>query len=317
MSKLFFAILLIATLSFANSVDIQVTASSCDNGGDLLAAIINLPSCIAESIFGMLVSGLIYSAKQFFDFAIGFMTASPDIHWFCLPYNNIMGVLDSLYTIMLLGLGAYYIINSTNVEGRAKSKTWFKNIFFMIIALSFSFNIFELILGVNQSISTSLYASVSSDIFNINANLSNLIFGLIISLSLVTGGMLTFFTLLIRYIMIPFLLFLFPVAIFLYFIPPTREWGAFIFKFSMLIIFMTTIDAIMLMGISSVFSTPDPNLAGDLIKALALVLGFGMIGLVNVVIFIIAILSVISQAVKALDSIVSTVMKFAIMKAFI
>ena len=315
--KALFILLILVSSIFAQSIDIEVNSPACDNEGDLLGAIINLPMCIVEAFFGMLVSGIIYSAKQFFDIAIGFLTATPDLNWFCAPYNSIMSILESFYTIMLMGLGAYYIINSTDVEGRTKSKVWFKNIFFMIIALAFSFSIFGMILDINQYISTSLYSEASEEIFDINAGLSNLIFALVIAFSLLISGMITFFTLIIRYIMIPFLLFLFPIGIFLYFIPATKSWGSFIFKFSLIIIFMTSVDAILLLGMSSMFSAPDPNLASDLIKALALILGFGMIGLVNIIIYIIAILSLVSQAVSIVESIISAIMKIAIIKAFI
>lgn len=309
--------LLLLNIAFAQSVNVSVSSTTCNNSGDLLAAITNLPQCIAEAIFSTLVSGLVYSAQQFFQTSIGFLTATPDLSWFCWTYNSIITVLESLYTIMLLGLGIHYIIHSTDVEGRTRSKLWFKNIFFMIIALSFSFEIFNFIVDINQYLSTSFYNSASSNIFQINTSFSNVIFALVISISLVTSAALTFFTLIIRYVMIPFLLFLFPIAIFLYFIPLTREWGAFIFKFSVMIIFITTVDSILLLGLSSLFNTPDPNLANTFVHTIALMLSFGLIGLVNLIIFIIAILSVISQAMRAFESVISTVMKVAFIKAFI
>lgn len=310
-------LLLIISISFSGSIDIEVTGSACDNEGDLLQTVTNLPACIAESIFSTLVSGLIYSAKQFFEFSMGFLTATPNLNWFCSPYNSIMAILESLYTILLMGLGLYYVINSSNPEGRAMSKIWLKNVFLMMIVLAFSFNIFEMIIDLNQYISTTLYSNAGEEIFNINAGLSNLIFALVIAFSLLTSGLVTFFTLIIRYIMIPFLLLMFPISVFLYFMPITRGWGAFIFKFSMLIIFMTSIDSILLLGMSALFNTPDPNLAGDLVKAISIMIGFGLIGLVNVLIFVVATISVAAQAIKSVESLTSSLMKLAILKALI
>jgi hypothetical protein len=305
------------SLIFPQSINIEVPQSSCDNQSDLALAITNLPRCTAESFLSSITDGLIFASNEFFSISMTFLTASPDIKWFCSPYNSIMAILESFYSVMLMGLGGYYIINSTDVEGRTKAKIWLKNVFFMVILLSFSFSIFGMILDLNTQISSSVYSSVSSSIFQIDAQLSNIVFSLIFALSLTSGAYLTFVTLLSRYLLIPFMLFLFPIAIFLYFIPLTREWGAFLFKFIILIIFMTSVDAIFLLGTSYLFSAPDPNLAGSLIKSFGLIVGFGLIGILNLIIYIIAILSVVMQAIKAFESIISLLMRIAIMLTFL
>jgi hypothetical protein len=158
---------------------------------------------------------------------------------------------------------------------------------------------------------------VSSSIFDINATLSDLIFSLIFALSLSIGGWMTFSTLILRYILLPFLLFLFPIAIFLYFMPPTREWGAFIFKFIALVVFMTTVDSILLLGISYLFASPDPNLANPLVRSFGLMAGFGLIGIVNMILYAIASITIISKAVKSLESAMSLLMKAAIALSFL
>ncbi len=310
-TKFLVILLLFSVLGFSASIDVSLPHSTCGSSMDFLTTITNLPQCIAEAIFSSLVNGLIYSAQQFYNFSIGLLTATPDLTWFCAPYLSIMSILESFYVIMLMGLGIYYIVNSSEVEGRVKSKIWLKNIFFMIVCLAFSFGIFQLIIDINQYISTTMYASVSSSLFTINAHLSNLIFALIFAGSLSYGGMLTFSTLIARYLMIPLLLFLFPIGIFLYFMPPTKQWGAFIFQMTLLVVFMTSIDALLLSGISALFSSPDPTLADSFVRAFGLMAGFGMIGMVNLMIFLISILSVLGKVVQAGESSISTIWKVA------
>ncbi len=315
--RLTLLLLVFTPLAFPQSINIQLPQSTCDNQGDLVLAITNLPRCTAESFLSSITDGLIFASNQFFSISLTFLTASPDINWFCSPYNSIMAILESFYSIMLMGLGAYYILNSTDVEGRTKAKIWLKNVFFMVVLLAFSFSIFGMILNLNTQISSSIYSSVSSSIFDVNAQLSNIVFSLIFALSLTTGSYLTFATLLSRYLLIPFLLFLFPIGVFLYFIPLTRSWGAFLFKFIILITFMTSADAIFLLGTSYLFSAPDPNLAGPLVKSFGLIVGFGLIGILNLIIYIIAVFSLVMQAIKAFESIISLLMRIAIMLAFL
>jgi len=138
----FLIILVILPLTSAQSVNVQLPASACNNSSDLLSTMTNLPQCTAEAFFTTLANGLIYASDQFFNLSIGFLTASPDINWFCAPYNSIMSLVESLYTIMLMGLGAYYIIGATDVEGRTRAKIWLKNVIYMAVLLSFSFPIF-------------------------------------------------------------------------------------------------------------------------------------------------------------------------------
>jgi hypothetical protein len=315
--KLLFWILLVASATFAQSVNVQLPQSACNNNTDILLILANLPECTAEAIFSSLTQGLIFSAQQFYNLSIGFLTASPDLTWFCAPYNMIMAIIESFYSIILMGLGAYYIFHSTDVEGRTKAKIWLKNVFFMVILSPLSFGIFRLLLDLNTQLSSSMYASVSQSIFDIDAQFSNLIFSMIFAVSLSAGGILTFITLVIRYLLIPFLLFLFPIAIVLYFISPLRQWGAFIFKFIVLIVFMTTVDAIFLMGISYLFDSPDPNLGNVLVQTFGLMVGFGLIGIVNLILYLIAILSVVFMALKAFESVTAMLMRLAIILTFL
>lgn len=310
-------LLLFLPLAFSQSINVELPQSTCDNQGDLVLAITDLPRCTAESLFSSITDGLLFASNQFFSISLTFLTASPDINWFCSPYNSIMAILESFYSVMLMALGAYYIVNSADVEGRTKAKIWLKNIFFMVVLLTFSFSIFGMILDLNNQISASIYSSVSSSIFEIDAQLSDLVFSLIFALSLSIGGYLTFVTLLSRYLLIPFMLFLFPLAVFLYFIPLTRDWGTFLFKFIILIVFMTSADAIFLLGTSCLFSAPDPNLAGPLVKSFGLVIGFSLIGILNLIIFIIAILSVVMRALKAFESVIALLMRIAIILSFL
>ena len=304
MRRLIF-LLLIISLSFSASFTFTISQTKCPKNTDLLTTLSNLPDCIAESFFNMLVSGLIYSSEQFLNYSLSFLTATPQLGWFCSPFKTVMAILESFYTIMIMALGLYYIVSATDPLGRSKAKAWAKNLLFMIVFLSFSFHIFDAILSLNQYISSTVYAQVNSNLFNINASLSSIIFALVLLFSFTMTGWLTFTTLMARYILIPFLLMLFPIGIFLYFIPSLRAWGAFIFRFVVLVVFMTSADALVMLGISTLFNTADPNLSAPFIKAVALMVGFSLLGFVNSIIFLIAVLSAITVLFDSFSSLIS------------
>ncbi|MBI5227840.1 hypothetical protein HY988_04605 [Candidatus Micrarchaeota archaeon] len=309
-------LLLLLPLVFPTSINFQVQNQSCPDNANFLQVLYNLPTCIVEKFFSSLISGFVYGAEQFLQNALNFIIKGPDITLFCSPYTNVMKVLESLYSLALMGVGAYYIASAAEPEKMNDAKAWLHRIIFMIVALSVSYNLFSMILQLNQYITNSLYNS-ALDNLSIQATFSSIVFGFVISFNFILVAALTFFTLLIRYIMIPFLLLLFPVGIFLYFIPYTKKWGSFMLKFILLIVFMTSIDALLVSGLSALFSTNDPNLAGGFVQGMSLMLGFGLIGFVNLIIYLVAVLSVVGEGMKAMEGVLSIAWKIAMLAAFL
>jgi hypothetical protein len=174
-----------------------------------------------------------------------------------------------------------------------------------------------MILDLNLYLTTSIYSESFSDLLTVGTAFSSIVFATIISFNFLLASSLTFFTLLVRYLMLPFLLLAFPVSIFLYFLPFTKEWGAFMVKFSLAIIFMTTIDAIVVLGMSYLFEAGDPLIADGFVNGIALMLGFGLIGLINLIIYAIAVLSLVMAAVKVFESVISIGWKIAMLAALL
>ena len=292
---------ILALIAIQNaSMNVTLPPSSCANSTDILAVLNNLPGCITESFLTNIATGMVYTSQQFVNSAIGFLTASPDPHWFCSPYTQVMALLESLYSIALMGVGLYYILQAADVEGRVRAKMMLKDIFFMIVILTFSFYLFDMLLSLNQYIATSLITQSVASVFNANMSFASLIFALVIIGGLLFTAGITFFTLLIRYLLIPFLLLLFPISIFLYFMPFGKAWGGAFLKIIAIIVFMTAIDAVFIAGLASLFSSPDPNLLDSFVKSMAIILGFGLVGIINIALFVIAILSVIEPVLQTM-----------------
>ena len=297
MNRFVFALFLLALLplAFAQGTN-STTTSACQGNNDLLNTLTNLPGCIVETFFNYVVSGLISTTQGLVDATFGFIFSSPNPAWFCTPYNAVLSLLESLYSIVLMGIALFFIVRSNDISGRTTAKKWLEKMLVMIVILSFSFPLFQMMLDFNTYLATNLASESMKGIFSSPAGFTSAIFSLIILLPMISFMMLTFVTLLIRYLLIPFMLLLFPVAIFLYFIPLTESWGKTFLKIIAILVFMTTIDALLLLGLSSLFNAADPNLANSFVSAFLTLYGFGALGVVNLVLFILAILSIVSQS---------------------
>ena len=181
MKTISFLLLLCACLS-AQTVNITVTQSVCTNSGDLIAVLQNLPACTAEAFFSFLFNGLIISVQTLLSSTFSLILAVPDMNWFCAPYNAIMAIIESLYTLLIMGLGLFYILRSTDVEGRMAAKRWLQGIFLMVVALTFSFYIFQMLIDINQAIATNLLNQATLDFFNVQASIPDFVFAIVILL---------------------------------------------------------------------------------------------------------------------------------------
>lgn len=289
-------LIIVVLLAFASFVHADDWSSPSCSGGDFLSTLTNLPGCIVNAFFSFIVSGLVAALQGLINSSFRFLFAAPDLRAFCGAYNTVLAVLESLFSIALMGVALMFILRSNDVEGRIAAKKWLENLIVLVVLLAFSFMLFQTMLDLNYYLSTSFANDAMASAFTPTASFSSAVFALIILLLAIVLLILTFLTLLLRYILIPFLLLAFPVGLFLYFIPLTKSWGAVLLKIIGIVVFMTTVDALILLGLFSLFNTSDPNLADSFVKALAVLFGFAIIGFANLAMFGMAIQTGVSGA---------------------
>ncbi|MEM2138116.1 MAG: hypothetical protein QW568_03445 [Candidatus Anstonellaceae archaeon] len=286
----FASLLLLSNLAHADGDNSTIIDFS-----GIISAINNLPGAIVNDFFSYTVSGLTSASEQLVDSSFKFMFSSPDPGWFCNSYNDVMAIVETLYSLVLMALALYFILRSNDAEGRANAKKWLENMLIMMVVLAFSFQIFQILIDLNSSLASSFANDSMKSIFESPLSFSSTVFALVVLVPSIAGISLTLITLLLRYLLIPFLLFLFPIAIFLYFIPITQKWGRAFFSIIVAVVFMTAFDALLLLALSSLFNSSDPTLADPLIHAFAVLFGFAALGIINLLIFVLAILSVVLQ----------------------
>ncbi|MGV8085471.1 MAG: hypothetical protein ACP5N9_04445 [Candidatus Bilamarchaeum sp.] len=317
MLKYLIILFVLISISQATSIEFNITQQNCPSNADFIQVLYNLPSCIVERTVTTILDGFVYSSKEFLENSLNFITTGPNLNLFCSPYNNVMHVIESLYTLALMGFGTYYIVNANDPAKRAQSKLWIQDLLLMIILLSFSFNLFKILIDLNQYLTISIYNEGFSDLLNIQSDFSSLIFGLLIGAGYVGLSLMTFATLFSRYLLIPFLLLAFPFGIMLYFLPFSKQIGSFVLKFTLLVVFMTTVDALIILGMSYLLNSGDPLLSGGFLKGLAIMLGFGLIGLINSIIYLVATISVVSIVLKSFEGVISTGWKIAVLASML
>lgn len=262
----------------------------------LTNAITALPNQIISGFYTYTVSGLTSASATLVDDTFKFIFTSPNPNWFCGQFNGVMSILDSLYALVLMGLSLFLILRSGDVEGRLTARKWLENMLVMAVVLAFSFQIFTMMLDFNTYLSTNLASQSAAAIFKTNTVVGAPVLMLVLMIAGIGLEILTFLTLILRYLLLPFMLLFFPGAIFLYFIPATQRWGKSFLTIIIVFIFMTTADAMVLMGLSAIFGNSDPNLADSLVRTFALLFGFAAMGVVNLILIIMAILSIVLQS---------------------
>ena len=259
----------------------------------LINALTALPLQIVSAFFSFVVDGLSLSVVSLRDATLKFMFSSPDVGFLCGVYNGVLAMIDSLFALVMMGLALFFILRSGDVEGRMEAKKWMENMIVMAVVLAFSFQIFGSLLNFNTYLTNSLATQSMGSIFGPPKNPSSVIFAFLMLSTTGALGILTFLTLLLRYIMIPFMLLLFPVAIFMYFIPPLQGWGKTFLKIILVCIFMTTADALVMVGLAAMFGSSDPILSDSIVRSFAALIGFGALGLVNVALVVMALISIL------------------------
>jgi len=263
---------------------------------DLIWAINQLPGLIVNAFFAFLVAGLMASTQQLVDASFHFLFSAPDPSLFCTPYNAVLSILESVYSVLLMGLALYFIARATDVSGRVAAKRWLERMIVMIVVLSFAYPFFETMLDFNTYLATNLASSSMAVLFRSPGSFASAILALVLLFPLISMLMLTFMTLVARYLLIPFAFLFFPIAIFLYFIPATESWGRTFLKIIFSLVFMTAFDSLVLLGLSALANAHDPNLAYAFTSSFIMLLGFGAIGVLNLALFVMAIFSVVSQS---------------------
>jgi hypothetical protein len=131
------------------------------------------------------------------------------------------------------------------------AKEWLKNTVIMIVLIQASYYLYGLIVDIGSIMTTSVISMVDEHFFMITAdNLVNFGLELILIGLYVIVLLFTMIFLTMRYLIVALGVLFAPIGIFCYYIPPLRSYGKLILNILGMFIFITFLDAIIILGCS-------------------------------------------------------------------
>ena len=212
----------------------------------------DLPSIIIEEFIEVISSILNAPITQFLLLVKYLFVIPIDIQTFFPLWQIMVYILSLFYGLYILFAGLNLMMSCYDPIKRMMAKEWLKNVIIMMVCVQASYFIYEIILEIELSLTSSIMSMVGSSIFLFSALDIFSGFGIF----LMAGyGMALFFTAIlffIRYIIVVMGVLLFPLGIFLYFSPMLRDYGRMFLNFVLMSVFISFFSALILLASSKV-----------------------------------------------------------------
>ncbi len=258
-----------AVKSSASELGSAVTGNASGIGETINGSITGMP----VKLFGLFKDSMRDSAKSFNDPFLGLaeslMKANPDPDSLYTWWQYITALISSFYLFIFLFAGLMFLLSFSGAEKRAVAKEWLRNAFMIIIGVNVSFVLYRLVLETAEAATGYIFAEASRSILA-SAVLSGA--GIMLLAVYAFGLLCLSITLFARYVFLLVGVMLFPVGIFLYFIPPLREWGKAVFNLLGAALFMQFIDAILFVASTKAASDFAGGQGGAYLPAVGLIL---------------------------------------------
>jgi hypothetical protein len=250
----------------------------------------NLASCIPQKMYDFFIDLLNAPLQPLLGLTRSLLENAPAIELFQGVWAIMVYVASLFYGFLFIYAGFQFLFSGHNVIKREMAKEWLKNTVIMITLIQGSFYLYGLVLDIGAILTSSVLSMVDESFFLITAdNLINLGLEFLFLFFYVLTLFITILCLIIRYLIVAMGVIFAPLGIFCYFIPPLRSYGKLILNLLGTFIFITFVDAIIILACSMLIQIP---LFAN-IKILIMISCFTMIN----VIFLILIIKAIFKAV--------------------
>ncbi len=217
----------------------------------MACSLVNLGSCLPQMFFEFVLGIINAPIQPFLQLTLHLLSEPINLHLFMHFWAIIVYMLSMFYALLLVSAGFSMMLAGPDVEKREKSKEWLKNVVIMIILVQASFFIYQLILDLAAAMTSATLTLVDGNFFLITASsISELGLAISLSFAYLATILITSTIFVIRYVIVAIGVVFFPIAIFLYFLPPLKAYGLLIMNFLGTALFITFFDAILLIGFS-------------------------------------------------------------------
>lgn len=258
--------------------------------------LLNLASCIPEKLFQYFTNIVNAPIKPLLNLVQGLLSEPININLFGSVWAIIVYMISMFYSFLFIYSGFNFMISGYDAHKRENAKSWLRNTIIMIILIQASFFIYELAIELSSSLTTATLTLVDKNFFLLTFdNIVNIALQFIFIVLYLVTLLLTSLVLITRYVVVAIGVVLFPLAIFFYFLPPLREYGSLIMNFLGVNIFITFIDAVILIGFSKLLNV---GIFGDM-KILVVIAGLLFI---DILMLFMMFFSILKAAFSALSS---------------
>ncbi len=217
----------------------------------------NLGSCLPGALYSFLLSIINAPLEPLLSLVKDLLEASPSISLFQGVWVIIVYCLSLFYGFLFLYAGYQFLTSGHNVLKREMAKEWLKNTVIMIVLVQASYYLYGLIVDIGGLMTQAVLSLVNPQFFLLTAdNISNIGLELLLVGLYALVLLVTMLFLAMRYLIVAFGVLFAPIGVFCYFMPPLRSYGHLIMNLLGLCIFVTFLDAVIILGCSQMISLP-------------------------------------------------------------
>lgn len=211
----------------------------------------NLAICIPEKIAEFVVSILNLAVEPLLNLNHSLLTEPVTISIFHPFWAIMVYIISLLYGLFFLFAGFNFMVSGYDAAKREKAKEWLLNIVLMILFVQASYLIYELMIEFGSLLTAGVINLINPDFFLMTAdNITNFGLQVVLLVPYVAVLLVTSIFLALRYLFVSMGILFFPIAIFLYFIPPVRAYGKLILNVLIVAILIPFFNALILLGAS-------------------------------------------------------------------
>jgi len=217
----------------------------------------NLAICIPQKIAEFFVSILNLAVEPLLHLNHALLTEPVIISIFHPFWAIMVYIISLLYGLFFLFAGFNFMVSGYDAAKREKAKEWLLNIVLMILFVQASYLIYELMIEFGSLLTAGVINLINPDFFLMTAdNITNFGLQIVLLTPYVAVLLVTSVFLALRYLLVSMGILFFPIAIFLYFIPPVRAYGKLILNVLIVAILLPFFNALILLGASMLIDIP-------------------------------------------------------------
>ncbi|MFH1173662.1 MAG: hypothetical protein V1725_00835 [archaeon] len=220
-------------------------------------SITNIGGCLPDIVHNFITNIINAPIQPLLSLVQGLLQEPAPFQVFQGIWTIIVYVLSMFYAFLFIYTGLQFMLSGMSPLKRYLAKEWLKNTVLLIVLVQMSFYLYGLFIELGSVMTSAVLQLVNPNFFLLtvdslpNIGLEFLLGSFYMLILIITVMLLT-----IRFLAVSFGVIFLPVGIFCYFIPPLKSYGRFVLHVLGMMIFITFIEAIILLACSWLVQIP-------------------------------------------------------------